>query len=155
IDMPDGLWPVEVDVAQLEVALLNIALNARDAMPEGGTIHIAARNQPGGTTGRDQLCLTVRDEGAGMAPHLVVKAFEPFFTTKGVGRGTGLGLSQVYGFAAQSGGEARITSNAGVGTTVTMLLPAVRAARAVPASSEAAERSESTRLNSSHVKNSY
>ncbi|HZV57592.1 MAG TPA: ATP-binding protein [Sphingobium sp.] len=123
IDMPDGLWPVEVDVAQLEVALLNIALNARDAMPEGGTIHIAARNQPGGTTGRDQLCLTVRDEGAGMAPHLVVKAFEPFFTTKGVGRGTGLGLSQVYGFARSSGGTALIESEEGKGTTVTILLP--------------------------------
>ncbi len=139
IDMPAGLWPVEVDVPQFEVALLNIAVNARDAMPEGGAIHIAARNWPSGADGRDQVRLTVRDEGAGMAPDLVPKAFEPFFTTKGVGRGTGLGLSQVYGFARSSGGTAKIESEEGRGTTVTLLLPRSFKAPARPAPEQTAE----------------
>ncbi len=123
IDLPDDLWPVEVDPSQLEVAILNIAVNARDAMPDGGRICIFARNAPGEAGGRDEVHLSVRDEGKGVPPELMGKLFEPFFTTKGVGRGTGLGLSQVYGFARSSGGTAVIESEQGRGTTVTLVLP--------------------------------
>ncbi len=120
-----------VDRTQLESALLNLAVNARDAMPDGGTLTIAVdtvvldeaaaalRELPPATYGR----LRVRDTGCGMAPEVRAKAFEPFFTTKEVGKGTGLGLSMVYGFAKQSGGEAAIDSKPGGGTTVTILLP--------------------------------
>ena len=123
IDMPADLWPVEVDVSQLEVAVLNVAVNARDAMPNGGTICIAGRNVPGENDEGDTVHLSVRDEGTGMPPELIDKVFEPFFTTKGVGHGTGLGLSQVYGFARAAGGTVRIASEEGSGTTVSIVLP--------------------------------
>ena len=123
IDMPADLWPVEVDVSQLEVAVLNVAVNARDAMPTGGTICIAGSNIPGDDAGADWVHLSIRDEGTGMPAELIDKVFEPFFTTKGVGQGTGLGLSQVYGFARGAGGRVRISSEEGRGTTVTLVLP--------------------------------
>ena len=126
-DIEPGLWPVEVDPAQLEVALLNIALNARDAMPTGGLIVLAARNRPGfsidGEEG-DFVELSVTDTGEGMETETVRRVFEPFFTTKAVGKGTGLGLSQVYGFSRASGGAARVTSAPGEGTSITLYFPA-------------------------------
>ena len=131
---PD-LWPVAVDVSQFDVAILNIAVNARDAMPRGGVICISAANRPGALDGDDAVEIAVSDEGGGMTPAAVERAFEPFFTTKDVGRGTGLGLSQVYGFTRASGGEVSIASEVGAGTTVTMRLPR---SHAVPGNEEAA-----------------
>jgi PAS domain S-box-containing protein len=118
---------VHADATQLEMAVLNLAINARDAMPEGGSLTIASHArridehpslQPG-----DYVELAVSDTGAGMPAEVVARAFDPFFTTKGVGKGTGLGLSQVYGMARQAGGGATIRSEMGKGTTVTLLLP--------------------------------
>jgi PAS domain S-box-containing protein len=130
------------DLAQLEAALLNLTLNARDAMPAGGTITIEAHEESlpqadtGPAAGR-YVCLSVSDTGHGMDEATLTRALEPFFTTKGVGKGTGLGLSMVHGLAEQSGGKLRLTSQAGQGTTVDILLPLaetpVRAVRgAVP-----------------------
>ncbi|MBO0750385.1 MAG: response regulator, partial [Porphyrobacter sp.] len=120
---PGDLWPVEVDVSQFDVAILNLAVNAKDAMPHGGLICIAAANRPGALDGADAVEIAVEDEGVGMSPEQIEKAFEPFFTTKEVGRGTGLGLSQVYGFAQSAGGTVSIDSQPGQGTTITLLLP--------------------------------
>jgi signal transduction histidine kinase/CheY-like chemotaxis protein len=132
IEAQPGLWPVEVDPSQLEVAVLNIALNARDAMPNGGTITLRCENVPGDAAhSGDRVRLSIGDTGAGVAPELLSRVFEPFFTTKGVGQGTGLGLSQVYGFARASGGEAQIESEVGKGATVSILLP--RSAKSLPA----------------------
>jgi PAS domain S-box-containing protein len=116
---PDpGLPPVHCDPGQIEQVLVNLALNARDAMPGGGELVID-------TSRHDELVrLRVSDSGAGMAPEVAERAFEPFFTTKGSGAGTGLGLATVYGIVTQAGGEVSIASSAGVGTTVTVLLPA-------------------------------
>jgi len=126
-DLEQGLWPVEVDPSQLEVAVLNIAVNARDAMPEGGDIVVSARNRPGmsieGETG-DFVELSMTDTGTGMDPETAQRVFEPFFTTKAVGKGTGLGLSQVYGFSRASGGAAHVTSAPGQGATVSLFFPA-------------------------------
>jgi signal transduction histidine kinase/CheY-like chemotaxis protein len=126
-DIPPGLKPVELDPAQLEVAVLNIAVNARDAMPAGGQITLAARNLPGfsidGEEG-DFVELSVTDTGEGMAPETVRRVFEPFFTTKPVGKGTGLGLSQVYGFSRASGGTVRIVSAPGQGASINLYFPA-------------------------------
>jgi len=130
-DIPGGIWPVEVDASQLDVAILNLAVNARDAMPKGGRICIAARNQPGALPTGDAVEVSVRDDGVGMPPEAIEKAFEPFFTTKEMGRGTGLGLSQVYGFARASGGDVAISSELEAGTTVKILLPRSRPAPAV------------------------
>ena len=126
-DLADGLCATEVDPSQLENAILNVAVNARDAMPDGGTLTIrtelldagAARLEGGGAA----LALSVADTGTGIEPAAMDRIFEPFFTTKAVGKGTGLGLSQVYGFATQSGGDVRVASEPGSGTTVTILLP--------------------------------
>ena len=128
LNIPEGVWPVEIDPGQLDVALLNIAVNARDAMPRGGRVTVTAENRPIGADGLDveHVRLAVADEGEGIAPELLHKVFEPFFTTKGVGKGTGLGLSQVYGFARSSAGDVRIESEPGVGTTVSLLLPRTR-----------------------------
>jgi signal transduction histidine kinase/PAS domain-containing protein len=125
----DRLWLCHADPAQLETSLLNLALNARDAMPGGGTLEIEVRN----VTLRDNAIadvaagpyvrLSVRDTGCGMAPETLDRVFEPFFTTKEVGRGTGLGLSMVYGFVRQSGGHVAIESEVGVGTTISLYLP--------------------------------
>jgi signal transduction histidine kinase len=117
-----GACTVEADRAQLESALLNIAVNARDAMPDGGQLDI--RTAPADDAERGQMvALSVSDCGTGMDEDTLGRAFEPFFTTKMTGKGTGLGLSQVYGFASQSGGDVRIDSEPGRGTTVTLLLP--------------------------------
>lgn len=118
----------QVDANQLESAILNLVINARDALPQGGniTIHTAALQSTGDaelTEGR-YIALTVKDNGTGIAPEVLGKVFEPFFTTKPLGQGTGLGLSSIYGFARQSGGEARLSSIVGQGTEVSLVLPA-------------------------------
>lgn len=105
------------------MALLNIVINARDAMTEGGTIEIVAENQPGTENEGDQVRLAIADNGSGMPPEIVERIFEPFFTTKGAGHGTGLGLSQVYGFARASGGDVKVESEPGKGTTVALVIP--------------------------------
>ena len=109
---------VEIDQNQTENAILNLAINARDAMPEGGQITISTQLEG------DNAVLCVSDSGHGMPPELIDRVFEPFFTTKPVGQGTGLGLSQVYGFAKQSGGDVSIESSVGSGTSVRIILPA-------------------------------
>ncbi|QNA91182.1 response regulator [Massilia sp. Dwa41.01b] len=118
---------VMADANQMEMALLNLAINARDAMPGGGSLafHAGAAKAPAGLLpDGNYVRIAVVDSGEGMPPELVARVFEPFFTTKGVGKGTGLGLSQVYGMAQQSGGAARILSEPGRGTTVEIWLPA-------------------------------
>ena len=122
-----GLWPIEADPTQFELALINLAVNARDAMPGGGALTVEAANvtlAAGDLSGLkgDFVRLSVTDTGCGMAPEVLVKAFDPFFTTKEVGKGSGLGLAQVYGLARQSGGTAWIESEPAVGTTVNLLL---------------------------------
>ena len=128
----EELWPAFVDASQLENALINLAVNARDAMPEGGTLTVETQNceidaaeaaasddrQPG-----RYVCIRVRDTGSGMSEEVRAKAFEPFFTTKDIGHGTGLGLSQVYGFIKQSGGHVTICTALGQGTTIALYLP--------------------------------
>ena len=118
---------VEVDANQLELALINLAVNARDAMPQGGSLTIACHNEENGKKSgcrkRSFVCITVTDTGEGMSETTLARAQEPFFTTKGIGKGTGLGLSMVHGFAAQSGGAMRIRSEPGKGTSVTIWLP--------------------------------
>ena len=128
VDAPADLWPVLADSSEMELALTNLGLNAQDAMPRGGELHLRARNtrlddpeQPDGLRG-EFLCIEVSDTGMGMPAEVLAHAFEPFFSTK-QGSGTGLGLPQVYGFARQSGGAARIASRTGHGTTVTLFLP--------------------------------
>ncbi|MDB5692909.1 MAG: response regulator, partial [Alphaproteobacteria bacterium] len=121
-DLQSGLCPIEADLAQLESAILNVAVNARDAMADGGTLTIATR-EAALADGRRAIGVSVADTGAGIPPEILEHVFEPFFTTKSVGRGTGLGLSQVYGFAAQSGGEVKVESEVGRGTIVTLILP--------------------------------
>ena len=125
-----SLWQALADPTQLEVMILNLAINARDAMPSGGRLTIATRNvdtvppQLAGDLSPGQyVAIAVSDTGTGMSPSVVARAFEPFFTTKEQGKGTGLGLAQLYGFAKQSGGTARIESREGEGTTVTIYLP--------------------------------
>ena len=127
IDTPTDLWPITVDPGELELALLNLVVNARDAIAESGAVRISATNQvlqgePQGLSG-EFVALAVSDNGAGISPHILDRVFEPFFTTKEVGKGTGLGLSQVYGFARQSGGLATVASSPGRGTSVTLYLP--------------------------------
>lgn len=127
--IPADVWPVRADADDLELSLVNIVLNARDAMDNGGVVEIAARNMTltGGATADelagDFVALSVRDTGKGIPPEHLSRVFEPFFTTKEVGRGTGLGLSQVYGFAKQNGGNVTLESTPGQGTTVTLYLP--------------------------------
>jgi len=122
LDLAPSLPPVEVDLAQLETALLNAAFNARDAMPEGGRLTLATRHLPG--EGGGEVMVEIADTGSGMSAEILDRAFEPFFTTKPVGEGTGLGLSQIHGFAAQAGGRAEIKSAPGEGTRVRIVLPA-------------------------------
>jgi signal transduction histidine kinase/ActR/RegA family two-component response regulator len=126
LEFADELWRVEVDPGELELALLNLAVNARDAMPAGGTVLIRASNAPNeqidGRQG-DFVRICVSDCGTGMTPEVLARVFEPFFTTKEIGKGSGLGLAQVYGFAKQSGGTVQIDTNVGHGTNVAVLLP--------------------------------
>ncbi len=129
-DLQPGLWPSTAEAAQLEQAILNLAINARDAMPRGGRLTIATRNAPAGSPGQpaaisvgDYVVVSVTDEGIGMTPEVIERAIEPFFTTKPVGKGTGLGLAQVYGFARQFGGTLRIESAVGRGTSIAIILP--------------------------------
>jgi PAS domain S-box-containing protein len=122
LDLAPGLWRVEADPVQLENALLNAAINARDAMPDGGRLTLSTRNMPG-KDGDDMVAIAITDTGAGMPPDVMARVFEPFFTTKPIGKGTGLGLSQIHGFAAQTGGRAELESEVGKGTTVRLLLP--------------------------------
>jgi CheY-like chemotaxis protein len=133
IDVAEHLWSIEVDVAELEMALLNIAVNARDAMPQGGSFTIDVRNaaRGAGMLDSDHVAIALRDSGVGIPPDVITKVFDPFFTTKEPGEGTGLGLSQVYGFAQQSGGAVSLDSVPGSGTTITIRLP--RSHKAVPA----------------------
>jgi PAS domain S-box-containing protein len=124
--MDGDLWPPYADEGQLELALMNLAINARDAMPDGGVIKVACRNAHGGRHGLaegDYVVLAISDNGCGIAPDDLERVAEPFFTTKAVGKGTGLGLSMVYGFAQQSGGTVHIESRLGHGTTVEIWLP--------------------------------
>ena len=121
--------PVVADVGELELMLMNLAINARDAMPRGGTITVTVDTveldgvEGAGLHPGPFARIDVRDDGEGMTPEVAAKAFEPFFTTKETGRGTGLGLSMVYGIANRSGGRASISTMAGVGTTITVLFP--------------------------------
>jgi CheY-like chemotaxis protein len=158
IRLSKELWPALADRSQVESALLNLAINARDAMPDGGKLAIetantqldadyAARNTevaPG-----DYVVLVVSDTGSGMAADVVERAFEPFFTTKGVGKGSGLGLSMIYGFAKQSRGHLKIYSEVGHGTTVRLYLPrgkALETAAAATAASTESQRGTETIL---------
>ena len=132
------VWPVRVDASELEIALVNLTVNARDAMSRGGTVSITAENTnvaPGGPDGDDLrgefVALTVADTGDGIPPDVLTQVFDPFFTTKPEGKGTGLGLSQVHGFMHQSGGTMAIASEMGQGTRVTMYFP--RATEGAPA----------------------
>jgi signal transduction histidine kinase len=113
--------PVEVDKAQLQSAILNVASNARDAMNGEGRLSVATRNCV--EDGRAMIAVDISDTGTGIPPEMLERIFEPFFTTKGTGKGTGLGLSQVYGFATQSGGTVRIDSEVGAGATISIILP--------------------------------
>lgn len=137
IDIPVAVWPVEADAGELELALLNLAVNARDAMPAGGALFLSARNvtlksgEVDPDIAGEFVALTLRDTGVGIPPDILPRVFEPFFTTKDVNRGTGLGLSQVYGFVEQSGGRATVSSQLGGGTSFTLYLP--RTGKAVEA----------------------
>jgi PAS domain S-box-containing protein len=125
----DDVWPVEVDAGEMELAILNLCLNARDAMSNGGVIKVTAGNAlVRGEDGvpRDFVKISVADSGTGMPPEVQARVFEPFFTTKDISKGSGLGLPQVYGFVQQSSGSVEIESVVGAGTTVTLLLPRSR-----------------------------
>ncbi len=129
VDVPDTVCAIRVDASEFELAILNLAVNAKDAMPTGGTLSIRAKPvtlkgeaSEEGLSG-DFVAIRVADTGHGIAPDVLARVFEPFFTTKEVGKGTGLGLSQVYGFAKQSGGTATVTSVEGRGTAITIYLP--------------------------------
>jgi PAS domain S-box-containing protein len=150
LQLADDVWPVSTDVSQLENALLNLVINARDAMPDGGELRIETANvyldssdintlEP--VKAGDYLMIAVSDNGTGMTPSVLAKAFEPFFTTKPIGQGTGLGLSMIYGFAQQSGGHVSLFSLPDQGTSVRLYLPRLHAAEPenvlMPVTSEA------------------
>ncbi|WCS23235.1 PAS domain-containing protein [Methylobacterium sp. NMS14P] len=132
LDLAADLWNCRVDPTQAEVAILNVLINARDAMPEGGTVRISTENSEIAARGRElgplrdgrYVSIAIRDSGTGIPPAVLARVMDPFFTTKEEGKGTGLGLSMVYGFAKQSGGAAQIESAVGAGTTVRLSFPA-------------------------------
>ncbi len=149
VQLPQDLWPAKTDSAQLESALLNLVINARDAMPDDGQLTIEVKNErldaayaatqldlaPG-----EYVAVSVSDTGTGMSPKVIARVFEPFYTSKPIGQGTGLGLSMVYGFVKQVGGHVRIHSEVGMGTTVTLYLPQdVSQGHAEPALSRVSE----------------
>jgi CheY-like chemotaxis protein len=145
-EIQDDLWPAYVDAGQLELAIMNLVINARDAMPTGGTITIRLANRSVAGSSEDlrsgdYVVLTVRDTGTGIAPEHLGKVVEPFYTTKEVGKGTGLGLSTAYGFARQSGGTLRIDSALGRGTDIEILLPRseIEERKTIPRATEAEE----------------
>ena len=142
-DVAEDIGAVDADPSQFETAILNIAINARDAMPDGGTLTLTARkaDRAAGraTVGGPLVAIAIADSGTGMDSATVDRIFEPFFTTKEAGKGTGLGLSQVYGFAKQSGGEIEVESRVGEGTTFTLYLPQVARPAAPAAESEAVD----------------
>jgi PAS domain S-box-containing protein len=129
VQMPPDLWSVRVDPNEFELALVNVVINARDAMPKGGVITLSAGNivLPDGEATKhlkgDYVAVSISDTGSGIPPDIIGKVFDPFFTTKGIGKGTGLGLSQVHGFAHQSGGTVTVRSRLGSGTRITFYLP--------------------------------
>jgi signal transduction histidine kinase/CheY-like chemotaxis protein len=149
--LEENLWPVLIDSTQLELVLLNLAINSRDAMPHGGRLTVGTKNisasdpaRPASLPIADYVAIWVSDTGTGMPKNVMAKAFEPFFSTKDIGKGTGLGLSQVLGFAKQSGGDVRIDTRVGRGTTVTLFLPRTRASLPKTVLEEA-QRPESSR----------
>ncbi len=139
LDVAPDVWSVDIDPNEFELAVINIAVNAKDAMPRGGALTITARNAPRGARRLDEelagdcVSIAVSDTGAGIPAAVIARVFEPFFTTKEPGKGTGLGLSQVYGFARQSGGTATVASVEGEGTTVMLYLPRASSAVALAA----------------------
>ncbi|WP_420133657.1 PAS domain S-box protein [Rhodopseudomonas sp.] len=124
VDIAPNVWPVLADPGELETALVNLVINARDALIEGGDVVISATNHPAGPQDSgDTVRISVKDNGVGIPPDVLAKVFDPFFTTKPVGQGTGLGLSQVHGFANQAGGRVEVESRLGEGTEVMIWLP--------------------------------
>jgi PAS domain S-box-containing protein len=125
IEVDEGIWPIKVDAAEFETALVNLVINARDAMPQGGNVTVHAGNVfvDDGVTRGDFVAIKVKDTGTGIPDDVLAKIFDPFFTTKPIGKGTGLGLSQVHGFAHQAGGTVAVDSELGKGTTFTICLP--------------------------------
>jgi PAS domain S-box-containing protein len=125
IDVAEDIWPITVDTAEFETALVNLAINARDAMPQGGSVTLQAKNVFIDDDERkgDHVAIKVKDTGVGIPPDVLAKIFDPFFTTKPIGKGTGLGLSQVHGFAHQAGGTIAVESELGSGTCFTVCLP--------------------------------
>jgi PAS domain S-box-containing protein len=155
VDIPFDIWPVEVDAAEFELALVNVAVNARDAMPDGGTFTLKARNvpaQPGRSSNQipgDYVELSLVDTGTGIAADAIPKIFDPFFTTKAVGKGTGLGLSQVYGFVQQSHGAVSVKSEPGRGTEIVIALP--RSHGAVAEDEQASDLPQHKRRQEGHI----
>jgi len=149
VDTAQATWSIWVDAHQLENAILNLAVNARDAMDGAGRLDIIVTDRSIGDAERsdippgDYVCISVRDNGCGMSEDVLKRAFEPFFTTKPVGKGTGLGLSQIFAFARQSGGEVRIESIVGQGTTISLFLPRYAAAPAERAVGDPAQEAQS------------
>ena len=150
--VPEGIWPVKADLSELELAVVNLCINARDAMPEGGLLTILTENRrlPGGAgapelTG-DFVAITVADNGVGIPDDILPRVCDPFFTTKPIGQGTGLGLSQAYGFAHQSGGAITIDSELGKGTRITVYLPRATAEAPVAEATERVVRSGTPRV---------
>jgi signal transduction histidine kinase len=150
LDIPADVRPVTIDANQLELALINLAVNARDAMPQGGALTISCRNEtvagrgdvPKSLPDGDYVRISIADTGVGMNDATLAKAMEPFFTTKGIGKGTGLGLPMVHGFTAQSGGAMTLATQLGKGTVVTLWLPRAREGDllAAPAETKSAKR---------------
>jgi signal transduction histidine kinase len=138
-DLAAELWPATADPVQLELVLRGLALNAREAMPQGGRLKVRTSNLgpadglPADLAAGDYVCIALQDNGCGMSPTVLARATEPFFTTKGVGQGSGLGLAQAFGYAKQLGGTVRLFSMEGVGTTIELLLPRASGAATEPA----------------------
>ena len=157
-NIDEGLWCPYADESQLELALMNLIINARDAMPDGGTIKVSGENRtcdgrsPLGLPRGEYVVLKIEDEGAGIPPELLPQVMEPFFTTKEIGKGTGLGLSMVYGFATQSGGAIRIESEVSVGTRVELWLPRAPASSATAQEQRPLPTAPANQANETHLR---